>query len=220
VFQDPTALDFVDGSIDKQHDNYMSLTVDDTTFASQPGAIQISVYKYLDYHKCQGFTRMFYGILLSIPKTILFKLFKWNETVYDWIVTCELFALGCVNPSIIINKEKGIVATFTDLTCIGDSSTPVVKVSVQPLHLIKNMKAKNGQRISTVALYFRDMEHKNATAWKDFHPLVPNCFTDDMDACLSCLEKIRPQAWTDLEFALTQVADKEKEGLYHVEMSH
>lgn len=220
MFQSPIGLDFTDERIDKQHDNYMSLTVDDSTFASQPGAIQISASKYLDYHKYRGVKRMFYGILLTVPKAILFKLFKWDETVYDWIVTCELFTLGCINPAIILNKEKGLVASYTDLTSIGDQATPVVKISVQPLHLIKNMKTKSGQRISTVALYFRDMEHENATAWKDFHPLVPNCFTDDIDACLSCLEKIRPQAWTDLEFALSQIADKEKVGLYYVEMSH
>ncbi len=37
--------------------------------------------------------------------------------------------MGCINPSIIVNKDKGLIATFTNLTNNGDNPTPVIKIS-------------------------------------------------------------------------------------------
>jgi hypothetical protein len=196
----------------------MSLTLDDSTQATHPGAIRISRRKFLEYNSVSGFSKMYYSIILLVPKRFILRLFKSDQIVYNWIHTCEQFEFGCVNPSVIINKEKGLIATFTNLTSFGDEPTPVIKISVEKLYLIENIALKNGQRISTVALYERDEDDIEADAWKDFFPIVPNCLTNDIAECNNSMEKLNQAAWKCLELGLKQVTSKETPGLYYVDL--
>lgn len=115
-------------------------TVDETTQASTPGQIQISKNKYLDYLKLSGLKRLKYYILLGLPQYVLFKLFQSNKIVFDFVQKSEQFKYGCLNPTIVINKDTGLIATFTNLTSLGDDITPVVKISQEPLELITNLQ--------------------------------------------------------------------------------
>ena len=195
----------------------MTHTVDDTTQASTPGQIEISKKKYLDYLGLSGVLRLKYSFLLSLPISFLFKLFRSNNIVYDFIQKMEQFKYGCLNPTIVVNKEKGLIATFTNLTSYGDDITPVIKISKEPLHLIKNIQIVNGQRLPTIALYTRDLEDEYASAWVDFDPKIANCFTDDLNACNHLLSRMSKNGWQCLQQGLNQLEDIENEGWIFVD---
>lgn len=196
----------------------MKLTVDNSSKASMPGQIKISRKKYLDYLGLSGIIRLRYLLLFYLPKKILFKLFHSDIIVFHFIQTTERFLYGCLNPTIIINKNKKLIATFTNLTSHGNKVTPVIKISEEPLHLIKNIKIENGQKLPTVALYERNPKDIFASAWIDFDPKIANCFTDDIKACNKLLSRITDKGWKCLAEGLSQLEDHEAIGLYHVKI--
>lgn len=196
----------------------MAHTYDDSTVAAQPGHLKISPRKYLDYTGLTGPIRLKYRMLLHLPRRILFGLFKSDQIVHDYVGYAEQFRFGCINPSVIVDAENGLIATFTSLTGSGDQPTPVIRISEEPLHLIKNTLIENGQRIATVAFYIRNMADPTATVWADFDPKIPQCFTDDTSACNDLMSKISGNAWTCLNLGLEQVPYPYQTGLYHIQL--
>jgi len=196
----------------------MTHTVDDTTQASTPGQIEISRRKYLDYIGVKGVVRLKYVLLLRLPANFLFKYFQSDDIVFDFIHKVEQFRHGCLNPTIVINKEKGLIATFTSLTSYGEDTVPVIKISKEPLHLITNIQISNGQKLPTVALYKRDPEDEYAPAWVDFFPKIANCFSDDLNVCNLLLSRMSEKGWLCLAQGLQQLDDTEKPGLYYVDL--
>lgn len=194
----------------------MSITCDDSTVASSPGNVIISPSKFLDYYSVKGMRRIMFSILFKIPLKLLNRIAGNNEIVHQWIAKTEQFQFGCLNPSIILNVETGLIATYTNLTNNGGKINSVVKISNEKLHLIKQRELKNGQRIPSVAIYYRNVEKPNSNSWKDFSPLVPNCFTDNFIECDNLLKRLNENHWTCLNIGLEQIEDKTKIGLYKV----
>ncbi len=192
----------------------MSITLDDTTQASNPGGIIISKEKFFQYFEITGAKRALYNLIFKLSKSTLYRLFEGNNTVRAWIHTSEHLEFGCTNPSVIINPQKGLIATFTNLTSIGNKPTPVIKISREKLHLIQDKELKDGIRIASIALYYRG--EPDAKAWADFDPIVPHCFCTDTRPCDKKTESIHPNAWKCLETGLHQIENKEKAGLYYI----
>ena len=195
----------------------MSFTKDDTTFASNPGGVVISANKYLSYIGLTRSPKLFYRLLFFFSDSFLFKHFKNNPIVYDWISKKEQFISGCINPTIVLNKDKGLIATFTNLTFNGGRPTPVIKISKEELHLIKNVRVANGQRLSSVAVFYRNT-HPDENFWSDFNPKIANCFTNDTEVCNRALTSLTHESFECLQQGLDQVRDKNKIGLYHVQL--
>lgn len=195
----------------------MSLITDDSTAASHPGEIIIAADKYLDYRGIKGMGRIYYSLLFRVSDDLLFRRFKHNQVVFDWLLKKEHFKNGCVNPSVVINKDTGLLATFTNLTSTGLHPTPVIKIAAEKLYLVKNISINNGQRLATVALYKRG-EDPDAKAWINFDPKLPNCFTDNTDTCNWAIRRISKNAWKCLELGLDQISTKDQPGLYHVDL--
>ncbi len=194
----------------------MSYTVDDTTSAATPGKISISSRKFLEYIDVRGVRKFIYYLILMLPKSFLFTVLKNNTIIHHWISANEHFKFGCVNPAIILNQEKGLVAVFTNLTNSGSNPTPVIKIYKEKLQLIQG-KVINGQRISTVALYYQNPKQTNAKAWIDFDPKVPDCFTNDSVICAQSMNKLSANSWKCLEIGLTQLKEN-KLGLHHLDL--
>lgn len=196
----------------------MKYTVDNESRASQPGNIEILKTKYLDYMRIKGIQRFIYGLLFTLPESVLFKMFGWNSVVYNYINKQEQFRYGCLNPAIVLNKEKGLIAVFTNLTSFGEEITPVIKISEEPLYLIKNVTIETGQKLPTVSLYLRNPDNLYATVWMDFVPKIANCFTDDTVACNKLLSRVPENGWICLEMGLKQINTPEQTGLYHIQL--
>lgn len=190
-------------------------TVDEDTQASTPGEVAVSKEKFLNYHDLKGLARKKYAFLLSLPLTVLHKRFSGDPVVYDFIQKTEQFRAGCLNPSIIINKAKGIIATYTDLTANGEVPTPVIKISKERLELVTNIKILTGQRLPSVSIYF-GRPSESPDAWDDFDPRVVNCFTDDLIAYAWQMQRLAEEDWKMLEEGLSQINDLEALGLYYL----
>jgi hypothetical protein len=196
----------------------MSYFVDPSTQASRPGYLNISRDKYLAYRRLKGIRKAWYSAILRLP-SVLLKTFSLNDNVlYDFLLKQEHFQLGCINPTLVINAQEGLIATYTNLSFVEDEICPVIKISKEPLDLISNTEIKSGVRLPTVALYFRNISDGPVTAWADFDPKVANCFTDDGDKCMSMLSEISSNAWECLELGLMQIPRKDKIGLFHIEL--
>lgn len=194
----------------------MSIIVDETSEAAFPGHVKIEPIKFLAYFKVTGLRKIYYLLLLSVcPTNVLHRVFKNDAIIIQWIEKVEHFQMGCINPSIIVNKDKGLIATFTNLTNNGDNPTPVIKISHEKLNLIKGREILNGQKNPTVALYL-GYDNSEATAWKDFEPYIPNCFTNDVNAYNFTLNSVSINAWQCLQLGLEQIDDIEVPGLYYV----
>jgi uncharacterized protein DUF3239 len=195
------------------------ITLDERTLASHPGAIKISIKKFLAYKSIHGLKNIYYRVVLMLPKQYLFLRFKNDKVVDEWIEKTEQFKYGCINPSVIINKNKGIVATYTDLANSDKAARePVIKIWKEKLELIDNTYISSGQKVSTVSTYSSDKEDSEANAWANFHPNIPNCFTDDLQQCETAMQQLNEIAWRCLEIGLDQIKDKEALGLYYIEI--
>lgn len=194
----------------------MPYTIEES-YAAVPGEISISKQKFLDYFGVRGIRRLMYRIVLSFPKRLLYSILKNNVLVSHWISITEHFKFGCVNPAIVLNQEKGLVAAFTNLTNSGNVPTPVIKIYKEKLHLVQR-EIFTGQKISTVALYYRNPKQVNASASIDFDPKVPDCFTNDYVVCDQTMNKLSVNSWKCLELGLAQLKEKEKLGLHHVDL--
>ena len=196
----------------------MKHTVDNSTVASNPGLIEISTKKYFDYIQMKGMRRFLFSVLFCLPEKFLFKLFGSNRVVFGFIQMREQFRYGCLNPTVVVDKENNLIATFTSLTATGNKPTPVVKISKEPIDQLSNMSIENDQRLPTVALYLQDPRKMNASAWMDFDPKIANCFTDNRSQCNELLERISENNWLCLELGLKQIDTPYKVGLYPVEL--
>jgi hypothetical protein len=197
----------------------MKYTVDDTTVASIPGGIPVSLEKFMRYYDIDGWQGLKLRLISLLPKATIHRIFKNWLPALLWLRINEQFMYGCINPAIVIHKDQGLMAVFTNLTSVGNNPTPVIKIYKERLDLIKFPdEIYNGLRLATVSLYEKNMDDPYATSWIDFSPLLSNCFTDDSALCNKALQSISAVSWQCLETGLKQVSEKDKEGLYHVEL--
>ena len=196
----------------------MSYFVDPNSEASTPGYLQISRSKYIAYRRLKGIGKAWYSVLLLLPRPWLKALLIKDDVVYDFLLKQEHFQLGCINPTLVINAQQGLIATYSNLSFVEHETWPVIKISQEPLDLVKNVEIRDGKRLASVALYYRSKSGGPATAWTDFDPKVANCFTNDENKCVSMLSEINGNAWKCLELGLKQIPEKNKIGLYHLDL--
>jgi Protein of unknown function (DUF3239) len=196
----------------------MSYFVDPSTQASTPGHLLISSSKYIAYRRLKGIKKNWYSVILLLPEVWLKAFLLKDEVVHDFLLKQEHFQLGCINPAVVINAKEGLIATFTNLSFVEHETWPVIKISQEPLDLISKTEIKDGARLATVALYYRNRSDEHTTAWADFDPKVAGCFTDDDDKCAGMMTEIRGNAWKCLELGLRQIPQKDKIGLYHLNL--
>lgn len=197
----------------------MAITYDDTTIASLPGGIVIDKTKFLDYYNLRGLRRYYYSLILNSDLEKLNSKHSKNRVVRNWIRLNEHFEYGCANPTIIINKSRGIYATYKDLTNDGGESTPVIKIIQLKNSLLENLELKNNEKTVSVAMYYRKRDDVNARVWSDFEPLLPELFSVDKMACKVLQKRIKNPAWECLKIGLSQIENVEIPGVYHVKIS-
>jgi len=196
----------------------MAITYDDSTVASHPGQTRISSGKFFNYYGVTGFQRLYYSVVFKMSFKTLQRLMRNNRIVYEWTAKSEQFKFGCLNPSVIIDVEKGIIATYTNLTNNGSEPTSVIKISIEKLHLIEGKDLSIGQKIPSVAIYHRKPDSLAINAWDDFDPRVPYCFSEDVHNCDKLLKRLNDNHWRCITIGLEQIDDKKKPGLYYVKI--
>lgn len=198
----------------------MAITYDDTTIASLPGNIQIDKIKFLSYYHFKGIRKIYYSLVLNFKLENLNKIFPKNILVQKWIELNEHFQFGCANPSMIINKNQGIYATYTDLTNDGGNSTPVIKIVQLNNSRLNNLGYNNNDTIVTISMYYKRKDDLNTRSWSDFEPLIPDLYTENTNSVKTLKLAIKNSAWECLKIGLTQIDNLENPGLYNIELSN
>ena len=197
----------------------MPIIVSDAAKASQPGKITIEPAKFLSYFDVRGFRKYYYHFLFSrMSKDTLYSRYPTDPLVMQWIEKIEHFELGCINPAIVLDQQKGLVATFSNLDNTGGQHpVPVIKITKEKLYLVKTVQLFKGKHIPTVSLYL-GYPDSDAKAWVEIEPLIPNCFTDDRYVYEATLKKVSPNSWKCLQQGLEQLRGEEREGLYYIDI--
>lgn len=184
--------------------------------AALPGQTAIQIDKFKRYYKFNSLNIFFLKLCLLLPEATFTNLSSYFNVLFKYRRIKHQFANGCVNPAMIVDADNGLVATFTNLTKQGENQYPVIKITKEKTGLIKNEKVKNGTLFSSIAVY---EGFDNDEAWIDFHPIVTNCLTDDMDVCNKNKTILNNLAWDCLQLGLKQIEKPYQIGLYQVNLN-
>ncbi len=187
-----------------------SLTLDNSSQASNPGQINVNIFKYWSSYPTWP--------TIWLGSTILFSLVGliWKPAlagaavsgilmILYWIRVREHFRHGCVVPAIVLSVDKQLVAFCTDLTT-GDGNYPAVKILKQPLLKMTGGPPKKNQRLVAVALY--EPSPTQNDHWATFHPKVVNCVTNNTAAIRHAFESIEESDWQELIDYLERIPRK------------
>ena len=152
---------------------------------------------------------------LSISRGKFELYFGKNAADSTWIYVKNQFKKGCLNPAVVLDAKRGLVAVFTDLANQDRTQFPVVKIIRERLDLISTTPVDNGVRFAAVSMYDGTNESIAKGRWNDFFPIVVDCLVDDRAAC-ERRNSLKLSGWKGLEIALTQLTDKTREGLFRV----
>lgn len=142
-----------------------------------------------------------------------------GDSVRNWLLTKEHLAFGCLNPAMIIDAKKGLVAVFTNLNSSGEGSVPVIMIYGERIDLIPR-KVRQGDLFAAASIYYRDPESQKRGQWSSFHPIIVDCLVTDQSACKEAASRISPLAWQALEIGLAQVRDRTMIEMHHVDVPH
>ncbi len=188
------------------------------TRASNPGAIQLELFRYLRYFPLKpaiillvlvalvGMTILVSPLLLFLPVIVL-ALFGRSVKALR-----QQFYFGDVNGGIVVSERPCLVAVYTDLTQ-GGPPFPVVKVVEEPLDRVFGYPPPVRTRVATVAFYYGKTGDRT---WDDFDPITVSLGTSDAEAIRRALESIPQGDWEFLELAIRLLPYPFAPGLYRV----
>ncbi|WP_298609634.1 DUF3239 domain-containing protein [uncultured Thiothrix sp.] len=192
-----------------------TLTLDDTTTASNPGGINFMPLVYLRYYPIWGVSLAFLAILsvallFLLPYSfnlMLFSVVMIFANFFYWFRKKEHFKFGDSNPGKVIQNNPTLIAVLTNLSKYG-GNYPVIKIIKSPL---KDLSV--GEIIGTVALYFPG-DNKNLPHWKDFDPIPLQCATNNKMEAAAVVSSYSKEELAALEIGINSLAKPYKKGLY------
>ncbi len=153
---------------------------------------------------------------LSVSRAKFELYFGKNATDSKWVHVKKQFKKGCLNPAVVLDARRGLVAVYSDLANQDWMQYPVVKIIRERLDMISTTPVDNGVRFAALAMYGATNESVAKGHWNDFFPIVVDCLVDDRAACEKAQKRLKLAGWKALEIALTQLTDETREGLYRV----
>jgi hypothetical protein len=142
-----------------------------------------------------------------------------GKGVTTWLFTKEHLALGCLNPAMILDAKKGLVAVFTNLNASGERSVPVIQIYSERIDLIPG-KVRKGDLFATACVYLQSHESRAKGQWCGIDPIIVDCLVTDRNTCRDAAARISPLAWQALEIGLSQVPDLTTMDIHYVDVPH
>jgi hypothetical protein len=197
-----------------------SLTLDDTTRASNPGRLRVQWPVYLRCFPDEvqfWVSTMAFIVLAATASGRLWALCFAPPVMWVLAVSLirarERFLHGDVNPALVVGPD--LIAVYTDLTT-GRVAYPVVKIKRQPLSRTVARHLTAGGKIAAVSLYAGRPDHE---WWQDFDPVAAPCATADRSELDRLVQSVPEHEWRWLEEGLRQVGTSLSPGLYPVQLS-
>jgi hypothetical protein len=137
-----------------------------------------------------------------------------------WLRTREHLQSGCLCPSIIVDREQCLVATFTNLNARGERSIPALWITTEPLHLLPRALTEEGTQLAFVCLFSGTKMSIEVGYWDDFSPQLVDGLVDDPAACAAARARFKPLAWTALLMGVAKLKGHHTLGLHRVSVPH
>ncbi|RYG20709.1 DUF3239 domain-containing protein [bacterium] len=201
----------------------------ETTFASNPGGVELKPLVYARYFPGPllqltfGAILAFAGLLLLIftkgASALLLLLGARLVTMgWQWMGRIERhFLKGCALPGIVVATKPITVAALTDLSTGGGATYNTVKIVKMPkLKRAGSGKLVEGDRVPVVALYSGRMP---TPKWDDFYPSPVLFATNDPTEVARVEASIGQKEWREMDEALTLIPKPYRPGLYPVDLS-
>lgn len=182
-------------------------TVDPRTSASNQALMSISRRDYARYRSS------FRPIQDIIFATTFLPISGGN----GWLSMYEHFICGDLNPAIVVDASRNLVATYTDLSSTHLMSFPVIKVFREKLDRIRR-PVREGDTFAAVSLYYGDGQLNGIQRWNGFIPIVANCVVEDEEICAFAKAKIPDSHWQALTVGLSQLPAQIKRGAIRIQL--
>ena len=185
-------------------------TFDSSTRAALPGNLKVSRRMYARYFGDSPGEWLTRTVCCRLP----WFMHRWpgvGTHLHHWTQMCEVLEHGCLNPAMVLDTRRGLVAAFTNLSNHERRPRPVIKIFEERLHLIAPPVGE-GARIAVASVYWRKGEDPRAD-WDDFSPIVTDCLADGTQ-CRAARERIKPTAWAALDAALAGMTQRDELGLF------
>jgi hypothetical protein len=195
-------------------------TLNDSSYASIPGKLIVSRKRYVRYYEALLGPRKLLELSTFIPYTFSMVTRILYRRVRHWVRTQEHLQHGCLCPSVVIDHDAGLVATFTNLIAADVASVPVIRITRERLDMIPQEKAIHGTRLVSVALFSSTPESLALGRWSDFSPIVAETLIEDTEACDAAFARLSDLAWLALDMGVKQLSPGAGVGLYPVEVPH
>ncbi len=178
------------------------------SYATLPGELTLCPKKFKSYY---GFN----------PHTLINKLIKpFSKTARNkdlfYRIIAEKLQFGCINPAIIWNKKRQLVAISTNLsTNDAFADYHVIKIYKEQLIRLGNFnQLENGDRLATVATYSTKQQQGIQEHWDDVHPIVLECLSASEVTCQQKFNEIDKESWEHLETGIKSLSKNSDIGLY------
>ncbi len=122
---------------------------------------------------------------------------------------------GDINPALILDERRGLVAAYTDLDNRLQKRFPVINIFVEKLDRLPT-PPKAGDTVAAVSLYGQNAQTKVTGRWSTFHPVVIDCVISDPIKCEFRKAMIPDAQWKALEVGLSQIPDKTRTGIHDI----
>ncbi|MBK8476293.1 MAG: DUF3239 domain-containing protein [Opitutaceae bacterium] len=195
-------------------------TLDPRAEAKIPGQLAPARRKFARYY---GHTPMEMALLClgsflplwGAPPVLGMKACAWR-----WLRTREHLQFGCLCPSMIVDREQQLVATFTNLNARGERSIPAIQITAEPLHLLPRSLAEEGTQLASACLFTGTEKSFDVGYWDDFTPLLVDCLVSDQAACTAARGRLKRLAWTALMMGVAELKGHHSIGLHRVSVPH
>lgn len=172
-------------------------TLDDTTFASDPGQIALS------HDKLRVLRPDLYGIAGFWKSILAFFRVGWPQRIYIE----EQLRYGDSRAAVVVSVKPLLIAAYTDeLDCVA--------VLRFPDHLVHQYRLSIGTRLLTVNCYGKAPEYARdlilgprvIQRWTGFHPVIAEFLTDDYDRVDARKKQITEDEWQRAQSMGTEYA--------------
>lgn len=193
----------------------MPITFDEHQKAVNPGKLKISLVKYFSYYK-QRSTKL--GILLLIILVssflihhliLLLLVFLLRSTLFHLHNVKELFYQGAVVPATVFDKERGLIAVYSDMSRDPEKSYPVVMIQQEQFDSLRDQDLQEGSYFPAILMNIVDKSNPESDQWIDFFTVSIPCFVNSDDEIKRVHDSIKPEAWKALQQAVQKVEDKD-----------
>ena len=194
--------------------NEKTYTVDNNTFATNPGNVILNPLVWIKYNILTPLiltTSLIFSIWLTISISFWFFIISGlfiGINLFYWRRQKEHFRFGDSNGGIVVATNPTLIAVTTDLTK-GFGEYPVVKI------IRYKAKGEIGDRIGTVALYSASDDDK-MQHWIDFDPIPINYATNNIAEIDRAIKSYDTEQWKKIAERLLQVPKPYAVGLYKI----